>query len=81
MANCYRNSLRLAAEKQVDSLAFPGISTGIYGYPKQDAAAVAVREVRQFLSENEFPKTVFFIVFDDESRRTYEKELAEQAAL
>jgi O-acetyl-ADP-ribose deacetylase (regulator of RNase III) len=76
LANCYRNSLRLAAEKQLASLAFPGISTGVYGYPKPEAAAIAVREVRQFLSENEFPQTVEFVVFDDESRRLYERELA-----
>jgi O-acetyl-ADP-ribose deacetylase (regulator of RNase III) len=76
LASCYRNSLRLAAEHQLASLAFPGISTGIYDYPKPEAAAIAVREVRHFLAENEFPKTVVFVVFDDESRRLYEKELS-----
>lgn len=75
LANCYRHSLRLAAGKQLESIAFPGISTGIYGYPKQEAAAIAVREVRQFLRENEFPQIVEFVVFDDESRRVYEREL------
>ena len=46
LASCYRNSLRLADENQLASVAFPSISTGIYGYPKPEAAAVAVREVR-----------------------------------
>ena len=43
----YRNSLRLAAEHELASVAFPGISTGIYGYPKKEAAAITVHEVRQ----------------------------------
>ncbi len=77
LANCYRNSLRIANENQLDSVAFPGISTGIYGYPKQEAAAIAVREVRAFLAQNELPATVAFVVFDDESRRVYEQMLSE----
>jgi O-acetyl-ADP-ribose deacetylase (regulator of RNase III) len=47
LASCYRNSLRLALENKLASVAFPGISTGIYGYPKAEAAAIAVREVQQ----------------------------------
>ena len=76
LASCYRNSLRLAAEHQLASVAFPGISTGIYGYPKQEAAAIAVREVRQWLAAHAFPEKVAFVVFDDDSRRLYEQELA-----
>ena len=77
LANCYRNSLRLAEEHQLSSVAFPGISTGIYGYPKEQAAAIAVREVRQWLAAHEWPQTVTFVVFDDESRRIYEAALAQ----
>ena len=76
LARCYRKSLRLAAENQLDSVAFPGISTGIYGYPKKEATAIAVRETRAFLADNAVPATVTFVVFDDESRRIYEQELA-----
>lgn len=76
LASCYRNSLRLAAENQLNSVAFPGISTGIYGYPKKEATAIAVREARAFLADNAVPATVTFVVFDDESRRIYEQELA-----
>ena len=76
LASCYRNSLRLAEENQLESVAFPGISTGIYGYPKPEAATVAVREVRQWLAAHEFPQTVVFVVFDEENRRLYEQELA-----
>jgi O-acetyl-ADP-ribose deacetylase (regulator of RNase III) len=50
LAACYRNSLALAAENGCHSIAFPCISTGIYGYPMEDAAAIAVREVRAFLA-------------------------------
>lgn len=75
LASCYRNSLRLAAEHQLASVAFPGISTGIYGYPKKEAAAIAVREVQQWLAAHEFPETVVFVAFDEESRRLYEREM------
>ncbi|MBC6609780.1 O-acetyl-ADP-ribose deacetylase [Hymenobacter sp. BT507] len=75
LANCYRNSLRLAAENQLTSVAFPGISTGIYGYPKADAARIAVREVQAFLKGNELPATVVFVAYDEEARWVYEQEL------
>ena len=50
LAACYRNSLALAAENGCKSIAFPCISTGVYGYPIEDAAQIAVREVREFLA-------------------------------
>ncbi len=53
LAACYRNSLALAVENGCQSIAFPCISTGIYGYPKEEAAAIAVREVKEFLSRAE----------------------------
>ena len=53
LAACYRNSLALAAENGCKSIAFPCISTGVYGYPIEDAAQIAVREVREFLSHAE----------------------------
>ena len=52
LAACYRNSLALAAETGCKSIAFPCISTGIYGYPIEDAAKIAVREVEEFLAAN-----------------------------
>ncbi len=75
LATCYRNSLRLALENKLDSVAFPGISTGIYGYPKLEAAAIAVRGIRQWLAAHEWPREVVLVAFDQENKRLYEQEL------
>ena len=75
LARCYDNSLRLAADNQLDSVAFPGISTGVYGYPRDKAARVAVQTVREFLATHELPSTVVFVPYDGESRWIYEQEL------
>jgi O-acetyl-ADP-ribose deacetylase (regulator of RNase III) len=76
LASCYRSSLQIAADNQLESVAFPGISTGIYGYPKPEAAAVAVREVQQWLAAHEYPKEVVFVVFDEEAKQLYEQGVA-----
>ncbi|QKG51560.1 O-acetyl-ADP-ribose deacetylase [Hymenobacter sp. BRD67] len=76
LASCYRNSLRIAAEHKLDSVGFPGISTGIYGYPKEEAAAIAVREVQQWLAAHEWPKEVVLVAFDGQARQLYERQLA-----
>ena len=75
LANCYRSCLRLAAEHRLASVAFPGISTGIYGYPKAAATAVAVREVRQWLGAHAFPELIVFVAYDEESTQLYGQEL------
>ena len=60
LADCYRNSLQLAADRKLSSIAFPCISTGVYGYPVRDAAEVAVRTVKEFgLAESSIQKVVF----------------------
>ena len=60
LADCYRNSLQLAADRKLSSIAFPWISTGVYGYPVRDAAEVAVRTVKEFgLAESSIQKVVF----------------------
>lgn len=75
LASCYRTSLELAASKDIKSIAFPGISTGVYGFPKNQAALVAVTEVKRFLSKNVTPEKVIFVVFDDENFKIYRKLL------
>ncbi|WP_116787448.1 O-acetyl-ADP-ribose deacetylase [Flavobacterium psychrotrophum] len=72
LANCYRNSLSLAVKNGVTTIAFPNISTGIYGYPKDKAAEVAVIAVKAFLAENESIQEVVFVCFDDENLALYQ---------
>ncbi|MEX6691180.1 O-acetyl-ADP-ribose deacetylase [Danxiaibacter flavus] len=67
--NAYTNSLRLAEENNVTSIAFPNISTGIYGFPKQRAAEIAVKAVSDFKAST--LKQVFFVCFDDENYNIY----------
>ena len=71
LSNAYRNSLEEAVRHGLRTVAFPGISTGIYGYPKQQAAETALRTVKNFLSENSKIDQVIFVCFDDESFRIY----------
>src|SRR5262245_17829670 len=65
LANCYRNSLQLAVEYGCRTVAFPNISTGVYRFPKDAAAAIAVKTVREFLAQTEDIEGVFFVCFDD----------------
>jgi O-acetyl-ADP-ribose deacetylase (regulator of RNase III) len=67
LANCYKHSLELAIENNCDSVAFPNISTGIYGYPKDQAADIAVKTVTEFLERHAKPSKVIFVCFDEES--------------
>ena len=75
LAACYRNSLALAAENGCKSIAFPCISTGIYGYPKEEAAKIAVREVREFLAAKNAKDAeemeVIFCCFSARDKRVY----------
>ncbi len=77
LASCYRNSLELAAEKGLKTLAFPNISTGVYGYPKQKAAEIAIRQVSQYLKSHAEIEKVIFCVFDDENLNIYKKLLVD----
>ena len=71
LANAYRNSLKIASDKKFSIIAFPNISTGIYHFPKELAAEIAIRTVQDFLSENPFPESVIFCSFDDENYSIY----------
>lgn len=74
LAQCYANSLKLACEYNCQSIAFPGISTGVYGYPKKEAGVIAVKTVMDFLNERKLALKVFFVCFDQDSLNIY-KEL------
>jgi len=75
LASCYRRSLEIAETHGVTSVAFPNISTGVYGYPKKEAATIAVREVRNFLEEANSVSRVIFCIFDEENYRIYQEFL------
>ena len=64
LASCYRSSLGVAAENGLRSVAFPAISCGVYGYPLEAAAAIAVAEVRTFLDTHRLPEQVMLVAFD-----------------
>lgn len=72
LASCYRESLHLAVENGLQTIAFPSISTGIYGYPTEKAAAVALRTVKKFVaSGGSAPTCIQFILFDDATYQCY----------
>ncbi len=72
LTDCYRNSLELAAENGIHSIAFPGISTGVYGYPVSEAAPIAAAAVQRWLNENSgYDMKVIFVCFDDISYNLY----------
>ena len=75
LASCYQTSLALAKENKIKTIAFPGISTGVYRFPKDLAALIAVNETRRFLSKNSFPERVIFVAYDDDNYETYRKLL------
>jgi O-acetyl-ADP-ribose deacetylase len=77
LARCYRNSLTLAAENAIASIAFPAISTGIYGYPKRLACDIAVGETRRFLAADATIVRVIFACFDAATAAHYQAALAE----
>jgi O-acetyl-ADP-ribose deacetylase (regulator of RNase III) len=75
LASAYRESIRVADELGLKSIAFPAISTGIFGYPLGEATRVAVRTVREALPRAKNVNTVRFVVFDDAALQTYSQVL------
>lgn len=73
LKSCYLTSLNKAHQYNLETIAFSNISTGIYGFPKAEAATIAVSIVKEFLEDNELPKVVNFVCFDEENYRLYEK--------
>jgi O-acetyl-ADP-ribose deacetylase (regulator of RNase III) len=63
----YSNSLQEIEKLQLQSISFPAISTGVYGYPKQDAAKIAVQAINRFLKSSKFVRKVYLFAFDDET--------------
>jgi O-acetyl-ADP-ribose deacetylase (regulator of RNase III) len=71
LANCYRRCLEIAVDRDINTIAFPAISTGVYGYPIDAATEIAVREVKEFLAINESIENVFFVCFNQQIYESY----------
>ena len=78
LSSCYYTSLKLASENNVESIAFPNISTGIYGYPKLEAANIAISTVTEFLEQDTRIKKVNFVCFDNENYTLYQSLIGNQ---
>ncbi len=76
LANAYKNSMKLALEKKIRTIAFPSISTGVYSYPLEEAAEIAVKTVNDFYMEhqNEFD-CIRFVLFDNRTKQAYENAI------
>jgi O-acetyl-ADP-ribose deacetylase (regulator of RNase III) len=75
LANCYKNSLKLALKNNIKTIAFPNISTGVYGFPKDKAAEIAIKAVTGFLNQNNKIEKVYFVCFDNENYSLYQELL------
>jgi len=75
LANCYKNSLKLAIDHHIRTIAFPNISTGVYGFPKNKAAEIALKTVSDFLKQNNSIEKVYFVCFDNENYTIYKNIL------
>lgn len=80
LRSCYVESLKLAEKHGLKSIAFPCISTGVYGYPKEEACQVAVAAVVEWLVEYDLPEAVTFCCFGEDDRLRYERECATKSA-
>lgn len=76
LANAYRNSLKRAEEKEVKTISFPNISTGVYGFPKERAARIATSIIMQYLEQPHSIKKVLFVCFDEENFKIYKQLLS-----
>ena len=75
LTSCYQNSLKLARENKVGSIAFPAISCGVYGYPIEDASKIAISTCLEFIQQTGTPDQVLFVLFSEGDRMVYERYL------
>ena len=71
LTNCYLNSLKLAVENKIKTIAFPAISTGVYGFPLERAAQIAIKAVKKFIQSDKSIQKIIFVCFDDRAYQTY----------
>jgi O-acetyl-ADP-ribose deacetylase (regulator of RNase III) len=75
LTSAYRNSLKLATENKLHTIAFPSISTGAYRYPLKEAAPLAIETIRAYLQNNTLPERVYMVCFDDLTLQHYKQSL------
>jgi O-acetyl-ADP-ribose deacetylase (regulator of RNase III) len=75
LANCYKNSLLLAKKHHLKTIAFPAISTGVYGYPKEEAAKIAIKTVKDFIAGDNSLEEIRFVLFSEDDLEVYKKLL------
>ena len=78
LSSAYRNPVRIAHNMKLKSLAFPNISTGIYGFPKEKAASIAIHTIREAVEEYDSIEKVIFCIYDDENLKIYRRELGKE---
>lgn len=77
LADCYRNALRTADEKKIESIAFPAISTGVFGYPMEDAAKISFKAIKQMIPDLKHIKLIEFVLYNDSYLKIHEGALNE----
>lgn len=77
LKSCYHESLLIAKKIQAETICFPAISTGVYGYPKKKAAIIVFNTVKEFLKGNEYPKNIILIFFNKNDAKEFIKSLQE----
>ncbi len=80
LENAYLNSLKIAEKHNLKSISFPNISTGVYGYPKDKAAEIAIRTIKNYLPSTNLEK-ILFVCFEDESYQIYENRLSAEGMI
>lgn len=76
LTNCYLNTLKLAVENKIKTLAFPAISTGLYGFPLERATQIAIKTVKNFIQSDKVIQKIIFVCFDQNTYQTYENIFA-----
>lgn len=77
LENCYKNSLKLAVENGIKTIAFPSISTGVYGFPIERASRIALNTAKSFLEKNESIQKIMFVCFGSHDYQVYQRAIKE----
>ncbi len=75
LKRCYENSLQIAADKELITIAFPAVSTGVYGYPKVEASEMAVNTVLKFFKTHKYPQKAIFVCYSEKDYDIYVKTI------